>query len=506
MRFVLVLMLFGNFVLAQDNFIGRTLDAGAWLEGIEGYTNLYTPTIVGLARQLAALALACVLVTYFINPNPLKLVTILLRALVVSALLILTPQITELTLTTTEGLRDWGMNQLQPTLDEGGQEMGQLGRDSGALVVAMTLPEVAIAGVAAKSASSLAFREAGVVMGGVSRWLNLAVIPILVCVVIVHLMGLLALISVAVANILFPIACAMLMFSPRDGEKWLGNYISTVVGALFIVLLLPLAFQVGFDIIVVGPVRTINENFDDFNARFEARTQPPELVGIDVDLQSLYEAQDTIVDECFADGDPTCIQHPDLLADYTALENQIADLQNERRTVSGNWWSEMLRTLQGTAEGLLADLRNWFLRLVLLLFGSIAASYLIWRLSSVIAGLVGGVALEAVHFASAPLSALSNTGRGLQGQLRDASRRVSPGSQQSSTERPTPPGPGPASTGAVPVTGSGMVYRGPSSAGGKADIIDAQYRVRSGDELPASRRGLNQGRASGPKALPGGKA
>jgi hypothetical protein len=183
---------------------------------------------------------------------------------------------------------------------------------------------------------------------------------------------------------------------------------------------------VGFNIIVLGPVQTINENFDDFDERFVANA-PPEVAGIDASLHDLYAEQDAIVDQCFAEDDPTCIFHEELLAEYQAIEAEISTLQNERRQISVHWWDQVRSSLQSVAEGLVADLRNWFLRLVLLMFGSIAASYLIWRVSSTVAGLVGGVALEAVHFASGPLNALSGTGRGIQQGLRDAARSLDSG-------------------------------------------------------------------------------
>jgi hypothetical protein len=442
MRLLVILYSFLGFALAQDNLIGRTLDADVWLESIENGVAVYTPTVVSIARNLAGLGLICAMLMYFVKPNPLQLFTIFLRALLVSGLLILTPQITTLTMSTTEGLRNWSMNQLQPTLDEGASEFWQLGRDSGILMTALTLPVAGLAGATAKTASALAYREAGVLAGGIDGLLNFSVIPIAICVIIVHLMGLLALLSVAIANVFFPVSAAMLMFSPANGEKYLGNYISTVVGALLVVMLLPLAFRVGFDIIVVGPVQTINDNFADFDDLYQNGFNPPAVVDIDAQLQALYEEQDELVAQAFQEGDPTLAFHPNLQAQYSAIQQQIEGLQNERQQVTGQWYDQVLHTLQTVAQGLLADLRNWILRLVLLVIGSIIASYLIWRVSSVVAGLVGGVALEAVHFMAAPVGALGNSGSRMQSGLRDAARSDDASAKQlGSGTAPVPAGP-----------------------------------------------------------------
>ncbi|MGL4608965.1 MAG: hypothetical protein ACRCYY_04660 [Trueperaceae bacterium] len=442
-RFVILLLFCFGITFAQENLISRTLDAEVWLASIEEGVAIYTPTVIGIARNLAALGLICALLMYFLRPSPIHLFTLFLRSLLVSGLLILTPQITTLTMDTTEGLRNWSMSQLQPTLDEGAAEFWQLGRDSGILMTTLTLPVAGLAGASAKSATALAYREAGVLASGIDGLLNFTVIPIAICVIIVHLMGLLALISVAVANVVFPIGAAMLMFSPANGEKYLGNYISTVLGAMLVVMFLPLAFRLGFDIIVVGPVQTINENFADFDELYQNGFNPPEAAPIDAQLQALYAAQDELVAQANDDNDPTLAFHPELLAQYTDLQAQIEGLQQERQQVTGVWYEQVLHTLSTLAQGLLAELRNWILRLVLLVIGSIIASYLIWRVSAVVAGLVGGVALEAVHFMAAPMSTLGSYSGKLQNSLRDTARSQESGKQLSSgsSTAPLPAGP-----------------------------------------------------------------
>ncbi|MGL4609058.1 MAG: hypothetical protein ACRCYY_05145 [Trueperaceae bacterium] len=449
---------------AQENFISRTLDADVWLEEIEAGVALYSPAIIGIARNIALLGLVCAMMLYFLRPSPFTLLSTLLRALLVSALLILTPQITTLAMTTAEGLHTWSMNQLQPSLDDGAAELRQLGIDTGVAMTALTLPEAGLAYATSKTASALTLREAGVLAQGFERWLNFAVIPIIVCVIIVYLMGLLALLSVAVANIFFPLAAAMLMFSPANGEKWLGNYISAVVSAIFILLLLPLAFRVGFDIIVVGPVQTINENFAGFEDVFQNGFNPPEVADIDAQLQNLYAQQDAIIDDCWDNNDPNCSQDSEALTEYDALEAQIATLRNERKASTGNWWEQFAHTAVTAFQGAMAEIKAWLLRLLLLVIGSILASYLIWRVSSVVAGLVGGVALEAVHFASAPLGALSSAGRGLQGGVRDTSRRMDQRSdrQLDNGSTPTPSG----GSGSNSPTSS-KTLAGPSTGGGR---------------------------------------
>jgi hypothetical protein len=428
-RITLTLTLVGfSLVLAQDTLIGRTLDADGWVTQLQADIVTYIPSIVDIARGLAGVALIASLIWCLRRSDLISIVDVFLRALIVSGLLLLAPQFLNLTMGVTENLRVWSMDQLEDSFREGAEEMAQLGADSSALLMGVGVAKAGLTTVVTKGPMIAAEEAASINAANIVKFANFVVLPVAFFIISVHVIALLALIAVAIANIVFPIAAAMLMFGPANGEKWLGAYISTVVTSILVVAFIPFAFKAAFNIAVVQPVRAINDNFADFNDLWNDNSDlPAELLTIEQQLEGLYAEQDDIKSQAWDAGDPTLAFHPELRERYSDVQTQIDALKQLRDEVGWSWRQELSRTITRTIEGVLAAFRNWFLRLLLMFVGIFIGGLIFAHYTRVVAGLVQGVAIQAVQIASSPLKALSGvvSGGSVAQRTRDIERRPS---------------------------------------------------------------------------------
>ena len=89
----------------------------------------------------------------------------------------------------------------------------------------MVSAPAAYMGAVGKSAVTAGVKANAQIAKNFARWANVAIAPVVFFVIIVHLVILLTGLTIAIVNLILPIAIGMLMFSPANGERWLGNYV-----------------------------------------------------------------------------------------------------------------------------------------------------------------------------------------------------------------------------------------------------------------------------------------
>ena len=335
-----------------------------------------------------------------------------LRALVVAGLLWVVPDISNLTYDTWESTRSWSMSRLQGSFDEGSAELAQLGEDSALLLMMVSAP-AAYAGAVGKSAVTAGVKANAEIAKNFARWANIAVVPVVFFVIIVHLVILLTGLTVAIVNLILPIAAGMLMFSPANGERWLGNYVGSAVTAILVVALMPMGFKAAFDLAVVGPVTTVNENFSDFDeivSQMSGVTPPPRVRDIDAEAEALLGRIGELSETAHRNGFGNAASDPSTQAEFFGIEERLSALRREHVTVTENWYEGIARRIGEVIAGAFAELRNWLLRLLLLVVGASFGSYMLWHVSRGVSGAVGGMALSGIQIMTSPMKTLAGKG------------------------------------------------------------------------------------------------
>jgi hypothetical protein len=409
-----VLLLFFPLAQAQDTFLGRAFDAGNWMTTLQQNAEGYLSEIRLLSIGLLALAIVCSVVYVMMTRSAETAVNTFVRLLIVIGLLSSTTAITNLTYWTWGWLQNWSMDQLADVYADGSDELQQLGEDSAALLGAAMIP-VGGAFLGAKLTSKMWVQTASrtanrSLVQSVGQWLNMAIIPIVFFVILSHLIVLLTGLALVVANIMLPIAVVNLMFGGANGEKWLGAYISTVMTAIFIVALMPLAFRAAFDFAIVTPVRVINENFADVNALVGDvnGTNPPQRVAdIQGEIEGLEDQRATIIQDAVDNGYSNPWADPQTFDRISAVEEQITALEQEYRQTTEDFIERTQRVVGERLSGFFNDAKRWAMRLALLIIGALLGSYLLMSHSSAVAGVIGGIGFGVAARVSQPMRVFS---------------------------------------------------------------------------------------------------
>lgn len=461
MRFLCLLAalaLFGSVTAQEETFISRTFDASHFIKTLQDEAEVYNETLTNIGRVLAALGLVSSVVVAATKGSLHGTAETLMRALVVSSLLVLVPSISDLTYTTWDNTRSWSMNRLQGTFDEGAVEIAQLGEDSALLLMMVSAP-AAYMGAVGKSAVTAGVKANAQIAKNFARWANVAIAPVVFFVIIVHLVILLTGLTIAIVNLILPIAIGMLMFSPANGERWLGNYVGSAVTAILVVAFMPMGFKSAFDLAVVQPVTVVNENFADFGEivkQMSGVTPPPRVQEIESEQEALSRRLGELSNTAINNGYGNASMDPATRDEFYGVEERISSLRSERAEVTEKWYEKVGRDISQTISGAFAELRNWFLRLMLLLVGATFGSYMLWHVSRGVSGAVGGMALSGIQIMTSPMKSLGGKEGG--GGGRDASSGYGGPSGQKSL----PSGNAPAMTG-----GNKAVGAGPSQGGGR---------------------------------------
>ena len=486
--------------------IGRYLAADAWLGNLQQTTALYTTGIGTWAGALVALGCVLSLVFTMLRGSVTGYLDFFSRLLIVAFIFGSITGLTQFNFWMWNKLREWSMQEVSATFVAGAPELQRLGADSAILLTALGAPSMLSA---AGEASAMVASKAGAAeMGGqISRFLNLAIVPILTFVVMAYLMILLSGLMIAFANVILPISAAMLMFGADIGAKWLGAFFASVMTSLFVVAFMPIAFNATFSFTVVQPVRTLNDNFasaGDIWEKYKTGTVPQEIVDLqnriaELQAQRAEAVKNNPFDQFMARNLPG-------LDNIVQQINRSADeLKAKTETFFKDQWNQVWTLASATLTGT----RNMLLRMALFLLGTLVGLYFIGSSWRGIAGLIGGVGMAIATSLSAPLDGLWPSGGG--GEDRGFALD-------------TPKAP------AEPATSSGGFHGGPlatmpgamlsategSSSGGgyaapalnEAEWTDAEWReVKSSGALDSGQAALPDGArelSGGSKALPSG--
>lgn len=453
--FIVLVLMFSALAGAQETIIARTFDATNFIETLQTEAETYNETLTEIGRVLAVLGMVASVVMGLVKGSLHATAETFLRLLVVAALLFLTPSISDLTYNTWDSTRNWSMDRLQGTFNESGAELEQLGVDSALLLTFVSAPTVA--GATLTKGATVAARKGSQEMAkNLNRWANMAIIPVAFFVIIVHLVILLTGLTIAIINLVLPIAIGMLMFSPANGERWLGNYVGSAVTAILVVALMPLGFKAAFDLAIVEPVRTVNANFASFadiREQLVGDAPPVRVQEIEGEKEGLNRRLSELAEVAANNGEKhtEAWMNPQTRDEYGEVLDKIAALDAESKGVKEKWYEKVSREFTGALTGALAEMRNWALRLFLLLIGASFGSYMLWHVSRAVSGAVGGMALSGIQIATSPLKAISGKGGGGGGGGGGSSPKAV---SNTGTEGRKPSG-GDRAIGAGPNTGSG---------------------------------------------------
>lgn len=457
---VAVFLFSGLAVAQEETFISRTFDASNFIETLQDEAEVYNETLTNIGRALAALGLIASIVFTAFKGSLHATAETFLRALVVAGLLVITPNISDLTYETWDATREWSMSRLQGTFDEGATEIAQLGEDSALLLMMVSAP-AAYMGSVGKSAVTAGVKANAQIAKNFARWANVAIAPVVFFVIIVHLVILLTGLTIAIINLILPIAIGMLMFSPANGERWLGNYVGSAITAILVVAFMPMGFKAAFDLAVVQPVTVVNENFADFDEvvnQMSGVTPPPRVQGIDSEADALFRRLGELSETAHRNGFGNASMDPSTQDEFFRVEARISELRRERSEVTEKWYDRIGREISTVISGAFAEMRNWFLRLMLLLVGATFGSYMLWHVSRGVSGAVGGMALSGIQIMTSPMKSLAGKeGAGRLGGGGGARDHGSPGEA-----RALPSGGATSESGSLKPRGAG-----PSQGGGR---------------------------------------
>jgi len=255
--------------------------------------------------------------------------------------------------------------------------------------------------------------------------------------------------TVEIGVALFPLAAALLIFPKGSAADWFGRWIGAVVGALLIVLLLPIGFRAAVEMGINRPVNQVNAYVEQALGRIEAQKE----AGLDAVLYAL--------DNCRV-WDAVC-----------RLDQTLQSVRIRLEAV----WQQITTAVQA-----------WLLGVILLLAGMAAAAYVLFNVERVAMSFVGGFVATGVR---QMLGTSSLGGRVYGGPTAANASTVR---DEPSFRMPAGRLPRPAAYEVQPYGGRG--YR-------DDDIIEGEWRPAP-PELPAGRnpRGLPAGN---PRELPPGR-
>jgi len=260
--------------------------------------------------------------------------------------------------------REWGTDSSAATLSEAADNLDTLALRVmpfmgavGALKTFAARTAKEVAETSARTATIASATSAGAAK--VLSYLNWATLLLIPMMLFFFILIVVASFTVEVGVALFPLAAALLIFPRGSAADWFGRWVAAVVGALLIVILLPIGFKAAVDLGVNRPVYQVNAYVEQAFASIEAMKEQ----GADV-LEEAAEAGCSIMDV-------NC-----------AISQRVKQFADELST-----------TLQKIAVGLQA----WLLGVILMLAGMAAAAYILFNVERVAMSFIGGFVATGVR-------------------------------------------------------------------------------------------------------------
>ena len=441
------LFLLFSFVLLPSITLGQSLsavlDATEWMSTLQSQADTYDSGITLVSRALFALGfIGSVLAIMVTRGGAGASVSLVIRAAAVLMIFSSTLGIRELTTSSWTELQAWSLAELEQVFEEGAEEMRELGSDAASFLMLASAPTQATSmtlyGLGRLSGWAATKRYIGINASRLTFWLNACILPILFFVVTAYLIMLLSALTVAFGNIMLPISASMLMFSPAQGERWLGMYLSALLSALLIVALMPIAFNAAFRFAIIEPVRIVNENFESGEPYYDlvfGSEIPPNLEGIQ---QRIAEGEAELA-SLEADARQAAPGSSASVLNWGPIQAARAKIASAKEQF-GNEVIEFFRQSIDEAGSVLLgaalDLRNMFMRLVLLIVGAALGAHFLFSSSGIISSLVGGAAFGISRRLAQPAALVRTTaltsGNRWHGSSYQASRPLATQNNQAS--------------------------------------------------------------------------
>lgn len=348
----------------QQNLLQSFFDLSRWLQSI-------SRDLARLERGISGLALALVLLGFVygvaqgILGGGLEAIKgAFVRLAVVGLLLSLSTS--GFVGNTVEGAltaaREWGTDSVAATLSDAGDSLEALAMRVVPFMGAVGALKMMTAKVAENAAGNALTRSvASGTSAGSARvlqylnWTTLLLIPLMLFFFILIVV---ASFTVEVGVALFPLAAALLIFPRGSAADWFGKWVAAVMGAILIVILLPVGFKAAVEIGINRPVNQVNAYVDQALARLEAVKQKSEEA-----LDAARQGNCGI--------DPLCY----LGAKFDAAKTEITLALQALQTV----------------------ITAWLLGVLLLLAGMAAAAYILFNVERVAMSFIGGFVATGVR-------------------------------------------------------------------------------------------------------------
>ncbi|PZA07424.1 hypothetical protein DNA98_07280 [Meiothermus sp. Pnk-1] len=262
-----------------------------------------------------------------------------------------------------EKAREWGTDSMTATLSDAGDSLDALAMRIIPFMGAVGAVKVMTAKVAENAAKSAVTRSVasgtGAGAGKVLQYLNWTTLLLIPLMLFFFILIVVASFTVQVGLALFPLAAALLIFPRGSAADWFGKWVAAVMGALLIVILLPIGFKAAVEIGINRPVYLVNSHVDQALDKMKAVKEKSE------------EALEVAKSDENCGLNPLCA----LGAKFDAAKTEL---------------TLALQALQTVVTA-------WLLGVLLLLCGMAAAGYIMFNVERVAMSFIGGFVATGVR-------------------------------------------------------------------------------------------------------------
>lgn len=348
----------------QQNMLRSFFDLSRWLQSISHDLARLEGGISGLALALVLLGFVYGVVQGILGGGLEAVKGAFVRLAVVGLLLSLSTG--GFVDNTVEGAltaaREWGTDSVAATLSDAGDSLDALAMRVVPFMGAVGALKMMTAKVAENAAGNALTRSvaSGTSAGSskVLQYLNWAALLLIPLMLFFFILVVVASFTAEVGVALFPLAAALLIFPRGSAADWFGKWVAAVMGAILIVILLPIGFKAAVEIGINRPVNRVNAYVDQALDRMEAIKEKSEEA-----LEAARQGNCGI--------DPLCY----LGAKFDAVKTEITLALQALQTV----------------------ITAWLLGVLLLLAGMAAAAYILFNIERVAMSFIGGFVATGVR-------------------------------------------------------------------------------------------------------------
>ncbi|MER3556253.1 MAG: hypothetical protein C4331_18455, partial [Meiothermus sp.] len=371
---VLVLVLLAGLALAEPpqvppndvtelrGIFKAFFDLSLWLKSISGDVDKLKGSVSGLVLALVMLGFVYSIVQGIAGGGLEAIKGAFVRLAVVGLLLSLSNSgfVGNTLDGAMEAAREWSTGSATDTLSQAAENLDTLalrvvpfmGAVGAVKVISSTATKEAIKNETKTVASGMASGSTKILQ--YLNWTALLLIPMLLFFFIIIVV---ASFTVKVGVGLFPLAAALLIFPRGAAVDWFGRWVAMVMGALLLVILLPIGFKASVDMGINRPVYQVNAYVD---AGMEAVESQKEA-----NLQDLSEKL------------PDC---------GINMECRLENFVSQK-------WTEVKSVAKKIGIAVLA----WFMGVIFLVMGTAAGAYILFNVERVALGFIGGFVASGVR-------------------------------------------------------------------------------------------------------------